>query len=45
VDLEGVPALAAEREALWSRIGAAPFLDREEMRALAGVDEIGSAAP
>jgi HK97 family phage portal protein len=38
VDLESLPALAAEREALWARIGAADFLDETEKRRLAGVD-------
>lgn len=37
-DLDRVPALAAEREALWTRIDAASFLSVEEKRALAGVD-------
>jgi HK97 family phage portal protein len=39
LDLEGVPALAAEREALWARVAAADFLTTEEKRALAGVGE------
>lgn len=38
VDLEAVPALSAEREALWARIAAADFLDTNEKRRLAGVD-------
>jgi len=38
VDLEAVPALAVEREALWARIGAADFLDTNEKRRLAGVE-------
>ncbi|HYD74065.1 MAG TPA: phage portal protein [Candidatus Binatia bacterium] len=38
VDLEAVPALALEREALWARVGAADFLDTNEKRRLAGVD-------
>jgi HK97 family phage portal protein len=38
VDLEAVPALSVEREALWSRIGAANFLDTNEKRRLAGVE-------
>lgn len=38
VDLDAVPALAAERDALWSRIGAANFLDTNEKRRLAGVE-------
>jgi HK97 family phage portal protein len=39
VDLEAVPALSVEREALWSRIGAADFLDTNEKRRLAGVEQ------
>jgi HK97 family phage portal protein len=38
VDLENVPALAIEREALWARLGAADFLDIDEKRRLAGVE-------
>ena len=38
VDLEAVPALSVEREALWARIGAADFLDTNEKRRLAGVE-------
>ncbi len=38
VDLEAVPALAVEREALWARLGAADFLDVAEKRRLAGVE-------
>jgi HK97 family phage portal protein len=38
VDLEGVPALGVEREALWSRLAGADFLSAEEKRRLAGVD-------
>ncbi|MEL7544090.1 MAG: phage portal protein, partial [Pseudomonadota bacterium] len=36
VDLAGVTALASEREALWSRIGAADFLSLNEKRSAAG---------
>lgn len=36
-DLDGVPALQPEREALWARLGAASFLTDEERRLLAGV--------
>lgn len=39
VDVDAVPALAIEREALWSRIGGADFLNTDEKRRLAGVDE------
>ena len=38
VDLEAVPALSVEREALWARVGAADFLDTNEKRRLAGVE-------
>lgn len=38
-DLDRVPALAAGREALWARIGAADFLNAEEKRVLAGVSQ------
>lgn len=37
-DLDGVSALAPEREALWRRIGAAEFLTTEEKRALLGFE-------
>lgn len=37
LDLDAVPALAGEREALWARISAADFLSTEEKRALVGV--------
>ena len=36
-DLEGVPALQPERDALWARLGAASFLTDEERRRMAGV--------
>ena len=36
-DLEGVPALQPERDALWARLGAAGFLSDEERRRMAGV--------
>jgi HK97 family phage portal protein len=45
VDLDAVPALAIEREALWSRISAADFLTEREKRKLAGVDAPERAAP
>src|SRR5262249_8802484 len=35
-DLDAVPALSAEREALWSRVGAASFLSEDEKRAMLG---------
>ena len=36
-DLDNVPALSAEREALWTRIADADFLDPEEKRSLLGL--------
>jgi HK97 family phage portal protein len=35
-DLDQVPALSAEREALWSRVGGASFLSDDEKRAAVG---------
>lgn len=35
-DLDAVPALSAEREALWRRVSAADFLDADEKRAMLG---------
>ena len=35
-DLDGIPALAAERDAQWRRISSAPFLTAAEKRALLG---------
>jgi len=35
-DLDQVPALAAERDSLWSRVNAAGFLSEEERRAAVG---------
>ena len=40
VDLDGVPALAAEREAQWRRIGEASFLTDAEKRALLGLPPV-----
>lgn len=37
-DLEALPALQPEREALWARLNAASFLSDEERRRLAGVE-------
>ena len=37
-DLEAVPALSAERDALWARLEAATFLTPDERRRLAGLD-------
>ncbi len=39
IDMDGVSALALEREALWARINAAEFLTNDEKRRLAGVEE------
>ncbi len=36
-DLDGVPALQPERDALWARLNAAGFLTDEERRRMAGV--------
>jgi len=36
-DLDGVEALAAEREALWSRVSSASFLDEDEKRRALGL--------
>jgi len=38
-DLDAVPALQPERDALWARLGAASFLTDEERRRMAGVGE------
>ncbi len=37
LDLDAVPALSAERDALWARLEAASFLTADEKRALAGI--------
>lgn len=37
-DLDAVPALSAERDALWARLEAASFLTDEERRRLAGLE-------
>ena len=37
VDLDRVPALAEDRERLWAQVSAADFLEREEKRALLGI--------
>jgi phage portal protein BeeE len=39
VDLDAVPALSAEREALWARLEAATFLTTEERRRMAGLGD------
>jgi HK97 family phage portal protein len=38
IDVENVPALTLEREALWARLAGADFLDADEKRRMAGVD-------
>ncbi|MDC7683683.1 phage portal protein [Asticcacaulis sp. BYS171W] len=38
-DIDGLPALSAEREALWARLEAATFMDASEKRRLAGLSE------
>jgi HK97 family phage portal protein len=45
IDLDAVPALAIERDALWSRISSADFLAEDEKRRLAGVQEPERAHP
>jgi HK97 family phage portal protein len=43
VDLDRVPALAEDRERLWSQVSGAEFLTREEKRAMVGVGpEVGA---
>ena len=37
IDLDGVPALAEDREKLWAQVGAATFLSDAEKRALLGL--------
>jgi len=39
-DLDHIPALAGEREALWRRIGAAAFLSDTEKRRLLGLPKL-----
>lgn len=41
-EVEGLPALAVEREALWARLEGASFLSEAERRQLAGLAEVGS---
>lgn len=41
VDLDRVPALAEDRERLWSQISAADFLSDDEKRALLGLEPAG----
>lgn len=42
-DLDQIPALAAERDAQWARVGAASFLTDAEKRALLGLPPIAEA--
>ncbi|MFC7399677.1 phage portal protein [Chelatococcus sp. GCM10030263] len=44
-DLDNIEALASEREALWRRVAAADFLDRDEKRAAAGYGPAAGPAP
>lgn len=39
-DLDNVPALSSEREALWGRVAAADFLSGDEKRALLGLPKM-----
>ncbi len=41
-DIEALPALSAERDALWARLEAASFLTDAERRHLAGLSEVGA---
>lgn len=41
-DLDRVPALAEERDALWQRVATADFLDADEKRALLGLPPRGA---
>ena len=36
-DMDAIPALAVEREALWRRVSAAEFLTESEKRAMLGL--------
>jgi len=38
IDRDAIPALAADRAALWAQVSAADFLSREEKRTLLGLD-------
>ncbi len=42
-DLDGVPALAAEREAQWARVASAEFLSEAEKRAILGLPKLADA--
>ena len=43
-DLDAVPALGPEREALWKRLNSADFLTRNEKREIAGLPPIEEVA-
>ena len=43
VDLDLVPALSAERDQQWARVGAAAFLTEAEKRVLLGLPRIAEA--
>lgn len=43
-DLDQVPALSAERDALWARVGRADFLSEAEKRSLLGLAVVPSEA-
>lgn len=43
IDLDHVPALAEDRQALWQQVNAATFLDADEKRAMLGLPPRGSA--
>jgi HK97 family phage portal protein len=45
VDRDAIPALAADREMLWSQIGAATFLSDAEKRSLLGLGQLDAAGP
>jgi len=44
-DLDKVPALVSEREALWSRLESANFIDVNEKRSLAGLAPLTATVP
>ncbi|MEL7346975.1 MAG: phage portal protein, partial [Pseudomonadota bacterium] len=44
-DLDQVPALATEREALWRRVGDADFLTVDEKRAMLGLPPMQTPSP
>ena len=44
-DIDDIPALSAESDALWSRLNAATFLTNDEKRAVAGYGPSGQTDP